>query len=200
MIDWLEALDKRAFLLINAPAQPDALVLAIAKISASWLVAIVALALVVVWVVGRAPQRKALVFAGAALALGLAINWTITALWYHPRPFVAGLGHTFVAHAPETSFPSDHGTFLWSLGFGLLIAPGLRGLGLIVVGLGFVTAWARIYVGVHYPLDMAGSLAVSALAASGARALAPVLMRYVHPLAERLRARLAALIGAGRPG
>ena len=200
VIDFLSSLDRRVFLLINAPAHPDPFVLAIARFSTSWLVVIAALALAVVWIVGRAPRRKALVLAGAALVLGLAINWTIATLWYHPRPFAVGLGHAFVAHAPETSFPSDHGTFLWSLGFGLLVAPALRGLGLVVVVLGFITAWARIYVGVHYPLDMVGSLVVSTVAVLAARRIEPFLLRRVHPLAEDVRARLAALVGARRPG
>ncbi|MDE2288769.1 MAG: phosphatase PAP2 family protein, partial [Burkholderiales bacterium] len=36
---------------------------------------------------------------------------------------------------------------------------------------GLPIAWARIYVGVHFPLDMAGSLAVGAIAAWLAHAL-----------------------------
>jgi undecaprenyl-diphosphatase len=45
-------------------------------------------------------------------ALFLLINQVIILLWQHPRPFVIGLGHTYLAHAADSSFPSDHLTLL----------------------------------------------------------------------------------------
>jgi hypothetical protein len=47
---------------------------------------------------------------GIATLLALAVNFTIAALWYHPRPFELGIGHQLIEHAVATSFPSDHGT------------------------------------------------------------------------------------------
>lgn len=200
LLGWLSRANDSLFLLLNAPAQPDAVVLAVARFSASGLVILAALAVAAIWLFGQRPGRRAILVAGTAVALGLAVNWTIAALWYHPRPFVLGLGHAFVAHSPETSFPSDHATFLWSLGFALVLAPALRAFGLAVVLLGVATAWARIYVGVHFPMDMAGSLVISLAGAAIARGLAPVLDRRLMPLTESLHARLTALahIGPGR--
>ena len=70
-----------------------------------------------------------------------------------------------IAHEPTSSFPSLHATFLFSLAFALLLQNGSRGIALFVMLLGFATAWARIFVGVHYPLDMAGAFLTACLAA-----------------------------------
>jgi len=51
------------------------------------------------------------------------------------------------------------------MAFALLLHKGPRGIALVVMLLGFATAWARIFVGVHYPLDMAGAFLTACLAA-----------------------------------
>lgn len=70
-----------------------------------------------------------------------------------------------LAHDPTSSFPSLHATFLFSMAFALLLQKGSRGIALFVMLLGGATAWARIFVGVHYPLDMAGAFLTACLAA-----------------------------------
>ena len=47
----------------------------------------------------------------------------------------------------------------------LFAQKGVRGTAVAILLLGVAIAWARIFVGVHYPLDMAGALVVSAVAA-----------------------------------
>src|SRR3546814_14174233 len=70
------------------------------------------------------------------------------------------LGHTFVAHAPDSSFPSDHLTLWWAVAF-CVLAQGRRRLGILLAVSGLPIAWARIYVGVHFPLAMVGAAAVA---------------------------------------
>jgi membrane-associated phospholipid phosphatase len=52
--------------------------------------------------------------------LGLSIDQLIGMLYSHPRPIMIGLGHQYLPHPVDNSFPSDHATFMWSLGFALL--------------------------------------------------------------------------------
>jgi undecaprenyl-diphosphatase len=54
-----------------------------------------------------------------------------------------------------------------------------------VSGLGLATAWARIYLGVHFPLDMAGAFVIALIGAAVARTIQPRLMASVLPLIER---------------
>jgi len=135
-------------------------------------------------------MRRSLMIAGIALGLGLAVNFTIAYTTFAPRPFDLGLGHTLLSHGRDSSLPSDHGTFLWSLAFGLMITRSLRWLGIVIFGLGLATAWARVYLGVHFPLDMAASFVIALAAAAIARASAGKLDRVLFRPIERLNAVL----------
>ena len=94
------------------------------------------------------------------MGLALAIRCT----FYNPRPFVLGLGRMLIEHDATTSFPSFHATFLFSLALPLFMQRGARGTAFAIVLLGLGIAWARIFVGVHYPLDMAGAFITAAIA------------------------------------
>ena len=76
-----------------------------------------------------------------------------------------GLGHTFIPHAADSSFPSDHLTLLLAVAFSFLMHRRLRVAGRTLAFLGLPVAWARIYLGVHFPLDMIGAALVAALSA-----------------------------------
>ena len=96
------------------------------------------------------------------LAMGGAV--AARALFYNPRPFVLGLGRMLIEHEATSSFPSLHATFLFSLALPLLVMHGSRSIGLMVFVSGITVAWARIFVGVHYPFDMAGAVVTAAMA------------------------------------
>ena len=85
--------------------------------------------------------------------------------YFHPRPFALGLCTPLIAHAPDSSFPSDHGTFLFAAVLYLLASKRMprRGTALLVVAV--LTAWARVYCGVHFPFDMFASFAIGVLSA-----------------------------------
>ena len=128
----------------------------------------IAVVLTLLAVVRQKPRSFAIALAlrvvlTVAVAMGSAC--LIRMFHYNPRPFVLGLGRMLVAHEPTSSFPSLHATFLFSMAFALLLQTGSRGIALFVMLLGFATAWARIFVGVHYPLDMAGAFLTACLAA-----------------------------------
>lgn len=181
----MEAWNTALYSMLNAPSSPDAVILTIARLAAEGFVYAAALLAVGLWVWGSPNKRGALISAGIALLASFAISWGIGLLWYHPRPFAIGLGYTFLAHSPDSSFPSDHTTFLWTFGFSLLVSDAWRRWGWVLVLAGFVTAWARIYVGIHFPLDMAGSLIVAVIGSAVTWAIYPRLATHLLPLIER---------------
>ncbi len=166
---------------------------------------LVALGMVGWWVAGDRRKRRALMIAVVALVIGMAINLAITSTTYMARPLQAGIGHTWLAHGLETSFPSDHATLLLSIGLALVITPALRFAGMAITALGLSTAWARVYLGVHFPLDMAASALISLIAAVTAnmasgmldeRIFAPVEQHYSRVFApvEQFFARVVAAL------
>lgn len=95
-----------------------------------------------------------------ACAIALAIEALVSAVAFHPRPFAAGFGPAWVAHAANNSMPSTHATLAWAMALTIALRGHYR-TGVALFVLGGLLAWARIYVGIHWPADMVGA-AVSA--------------------------------------
>ncbi len=162
----VELWNQSAFLAINAGAQAPAFTIAIARVLASWSVDFAMILLIFAWVRRVSAIRFALLDATFAALIGLGIAQGIAAIWYHPRPFEIGLGRQLLDHVAEASFPSDHATLLFSLAIPMLCRVETRRWGCGTLLLGFAVAWSRIYLGVHFPLDMLGALGVAAFASS----------------------------------
>ena len=123
---------------------------------------------VVVIAVMLAHRKRALdgtaLKASAAAGTALLVNFLIGCFWNRPRPFVAGMGQAWIAHAPTSSFPSDHLTAQWTIAGMLMLDRRTRMWGLGLALLGLPMAWARIYLGLHYPSDMLGAIVMAIVA------------------------------------
>ena len=161
----MQELNQTLFLLLNAPLHPSAAAVLVARFFAEVAIGVVPLALVAGWLRGGNATRKLMLEAAAAGLVGLLFAQVIGLVWPHPRPFMVGIGRTLIPHAADSSFPSDHLTLLWSVAFSLLMHPSLRWTGAVLGLLGIPMAWARIYLGVHFPPDMAGAAIVAGLSA-----------------------------------
>lgn len=131
----MEELNRSLFLAINASAEASLPMRELAIFFAQWMVFCVPLLLAVLWIFGEQRQRRVVLLAGVSIALALACNLVIRELWFHPRPFMLGLGQNFLAHAPGASFPSDHASGLFAMAFALILA-SLRKTGLVMLGPG----------------------------------------------------------------
>lgn len=161
----MESLNHTFFLWLNAPEHPSALALTLATFLAEQLIWAVPLLIGIGWLRGGEPTRKTMLVASASGLLGLLINQIIGLAWLHPRPFMIGLGHTLIPHVADSSFPSDHLKLWWAVAFSLALQRGPRIAGVTLALLGVPIAWARIYLGVHFPFDMLGAIAVAAICA-----------------------------------
>lgn len=91
--------------------------------------------------------------------MGLAINAIIHSVYYHPRPFFTYHVHQLVPHGPDSSFVSDHSVLVFAIAFTLLLRSD--SLKRIVLSWAILIGITRIYIGVHYPLDVVGGAALS---------------------------------------
>jgi undecaprenyl-diphosphatase len=162
-MNTLEAFNQALFLAINATPSTPALQIDIARFIADYVILLVPLSLIAMWLSGAERQRETALRACCVALLALGINQLIGLVWPHPRPFVMGIGHTFIEHAPDSSFPSDHGTIFACIALTLLL-DGARRYGIVILLSGLAVAWARVFVGVHFPLDMVGAVAVAVVA------------------------------------
>lgn len=168
------------FDLIAGGHQPDSLVLRVASLLAegsTWLCA--ALILAAVWMQPAVRARIALVLVVAALA-SLVSRELATAIGA-PRPFMLGLSPEHISHGARAGLPSTHASVMFTVAFMLVADRRLRAIGLAVLAMAVATAWARVYVGVHFPVDVAAGALLGACMAGAAQAA-------IHG-ADRLRAR-----------
>ncbi|WP_368640081.1 undecaprenyl-diphosphatase [Castellaniella ginsengisoli] len=180
----METLNDTLFLWINGAA-PSAAALLLGRFLANDLIYLFPLYLALNWLRADTAGREALLQAAVSAAIAMLLSWAISKAWFHPRPFVVGLGHLHMHHAPTASFPSNHLSFVWAVCAGLALHPARRTAALILALIGLPIAWARIYMGVHFPLDMAGAM-LTALAAAGIGlplrgTLVPALRRCIEP-------------------
>lgn len=161
----MEHFNLALFSMLNAPAHPGTVPISLAIFFSNYVIWAVPLLFALGWLRGPEPLRKALLEATAAAMAGLSLAQFLGLIWPHPRPFMIPVGHTLISHVADPSFPSDHLTLLWTVAFSLLRHPLTRPLGRALALLGLPVAWARIYVGVHFPLDMLGAALVSVLSA-----------------------------------
>lgn len=159
----LETLNRHWFLSLNAVlGTPDGLI-TFATFCAQYTLFIIPLTLLAHWFLGGNTGHRKALFSLLTIVLALGLGSLCTALSFHPRPFMVPLGHTWIYHAPETSFPSDHATLFFSAGLSLLLI-GARITGGIVLFISLFVAWSRVFLGVHFPLDIAGAAIVAVLA------------------------------------
>lgn len=147
----------------------------------------------VLWFFVDKNKKTALLEATEAAIIGLLVNQLIGLFYFHPRPYMVGLCTPLFPHGPETSFPSDHATLLFTAAFYLLFARRWEACGVPLLAVALLTAWGRVYGGIHFPFDMAGSLFVSLLSAGllrlSARRLMPLnerLFRIINPITGQL--------------
>jgi undecaprenyl-diphosphatase len=162
----MEQLNHLLFTWINAtPASPKGL-LTIAFILANDMILIVPVTIAALWLWGdhqkMAFQREVVSKTVIALLFAMACAKTLSVVFPHPRPFMESFGYTFLQHSADSSFPSDHGTAIFTFALAFLFWHRLwSGALFLLLGLGI--AWSRVYVGVHWPLDMLGAFLVALL-------------------------------------
>jgi undecaprenyl-diphosphatase len=161
----MNELNEALFLWLNAATHAPILAVVTAKFFAGYAVLLIPLALLAGWLRGDEATRKLMLEGATAGLSALLVAQMIGMVWPHPRPFALGMGNQLIPHAPNASFPSDHLTLVWAVSFSFLMHGPTRIPGLLLALLGLPIAWARIYVGVHWPLDMLGAAGMSLLIA-----------------------------------
>ena len=159
----IETLNRIWFLQINGGNDTPAWLVHVAMGIADDLIYLIPLLLLGFWLWGDHTRRSIALKASLVTLISLAVNQVICALWPHPRPFMIGLGHAWMTHVADPSFPSDHMTVFAGVGLTLLF-DGAAGWGVATLLIGLCVAWARVFLGVHFPLDMVGAVVVACFA------------------------------------
>ncbi|NGO72590.1 phosphatase PAP2 family protein [Streptomyces boncukensis] len=118
-----------------------------------------------------------LLWAPLAAVIALLVNIPIREFVERPRPFVDHKRvDPLIDGKSDYSFVSDHATLTMAIAVAVFMVH--RKYGLLAIGLAVTEAFCRVYMGVHYPTDVLGGLA---LGTAVALLLAPAAMWLLTP-------------------
>lgn len=185
----LESLNYTLFWWINATPESPAWLISAARFIANDVIGIVPLLAVGLWLWGPrhqvSAQRQLVIKITMAMAISMCLSLLLGHLFPHNRPFVDHVGYNFLHHSADYSFPSDHGTVIFTFAVAF-IAWHRAWSGLLLMGTALAIAWSRIYVGVHWPLDMLGGLMVALCGCMSAQLLWQCFGSGLHRILHQL--------------
>jgi undecaprenyl-diphosphatase len=102
-------------------------------------------------------NRKRALYAIFSALLAMGMNQVISHIWFRDRPYVHNPVNRLLQGSQDASFPSDHAAGAFSIA-GSLFGRTAGGTALMVFAA--MVAVSRIYVGLHYPSDIIGGMAI----------------------------------------
>jgi undecaprenyl-diphosphatase len=128
---------------------------------AEYLVYLIPIALLYLWFSSEEGKSKS-VFIFVTIIVSLAISYAMGQFYAHPAPYSAGY-ETLITEAPENSFPSQHTTVVFAFTWPVFYLQDRWRDGLVVLAFASLVGISRVYIGVHYPIDIAGAIGASLL-------------------------------------
>jgi undecaprenyl-diphosphatase len=164
--------DTSVFLWINGLAGRVAFFDEFFKGIANDYFAVITACLVLVWmwfaardIVRREKDQRTVMLAMISIGIVSALMLLCNHFYFRTRPFdnlPAGSVHLLFYKPTDSSFPSNIAAVLFSIGVAVCIKNRKYGVWLLVLAV--LTGFGRVYMGVHYPLDVLGGAALATLA------------------------------------
>ncbi|MGJ8524409.1 putative undecaprenyl-diphosphatase YbjG [Halomonadaceae bacterium LMG 33818] len=182
----MDALNYDWFRIVNANTLTPDWLMWLAYILAVYAIMIIPVILVLGWIRRDKQQQQPMLRALVGCGCALLINALIAHFWFSPRPFMIPIGHTFLHHRPDASFPSDHMTIVMTVAFSLIYQWETRKLGIGIALLGLLIGWSRVFLGVHFPMDMVGGTVVALISSALAYRLNGFYMPALYQCARKV--------------
>lgn len=130
-------------------------------IGAEPLIYVMILLILILGIKGGSDDKKAFLITILALTIAVLLIKAIHLFYFEPRPFVTYNFTPMVNETSDASFPSRHTTVAAVTAFSYLFFKSKWSLFLLPAALWIGVS--RVYVGVHYPLDILGGFLVGAI-------------------------------------
>ena len=112
------------------------------------------------WKLSKGEKKEIIIFGIITLPTIYIISKIGAWLYFDPRPFVVGHFTPLIPHTPDNGFPSDHVLLISAIAS--IIFPFSRRTSAGIWFIAFLVGVSRVYVGIHHPVDVIGSMAITA--------------------------------------
>ncbi|WP_416355617.1 phosphatase PAP2 family protein [Aureimonas phyllosphaerae] len=181
----MNALDQTLFSAINAGSPTWGATAWFAYFAARYVVLVIPCHLALLWIAGTHDVRRQALILAIALLLAALASFAIGMIVPTQRPFLIPLGNQLIEHRGSPSFPSNHGLAMFTYA-AVMLALRHWCHALCIGCAGLIVAWSRVYLGIHFPLDMFGAMVIAAGAACLAILIDRRLGRHLTSAGERL--------------
>ncbi|MCE2457478.1 MAG: phosphatase PAP2 family protein [Dehalococcoidia bacterium] len=167
MPEALNAVDTDLFMLMNGFVGTAPFIDRVAQwVVSDYLMPIaLALMLIFMWFIDpdrelRVQRQLGVFVALASMALSNSVVFILNLFYFRPRPFVDNDVSLLFYEPTDSSFPSNAVAAVFGLAFGIWGVN--RRLGYFALAAAILYGLARVYAGVHYPLDIFAGAAIAA--------------------------------------
>jgi undecaprenyl-diphosphatase len=178
--------DSQVFLYINGLAGKVPVIDAFFKGFSNDYFAIISCCLILIWIwfgtnaEHRETYQRAVLVAVVSIGVTSLLMLVVNHFYFRPRPFNAlppGSVHMLFYPPTDSSFPSNLAAVVFGTAVPVFIK--IKSYGSILLAIAAVASFGRVFMGVHYPLDVIGGAAIGSLGAVIAwavnRPLSPVM-------------------------
>ncbi|RFS31376.1 undecaprenyl-diphosphatase [Acinetobacter sp. SWAC5] len=156
----IEHLNLWLYQILNVPDQASNGMMNYAIFVAHDLIYLMLFIFIFCWLRGSFETKKSILKAFIFTAITLVLGETLSLVFNTPRPFVMDVGQTLIEHSPTGSFPSNHMSIFSGIAFSYYFSER-RDIGRFLIAVAWLVAWSRVYVGVHFPIDMLGGFFIA---------------------------------------
>jgi len=162
MLDLIRYLDNKMFYAINEYVNKNLLIDNIMIFLAEFAQYIFPLFLMILWIANKENSRIVVLQITIAFGCTFILLKIIKFFSYRNRPFVSNFDvNQLVEHSINSSFPSNHATSAFVIA--VTVCLFYKQLGKVCLLIAFGIAFSRIWVGVHYPLDVIAGIILGTL-------------------------------------